>query len=50
MIAKNNLAIAIPIAIAKLSDWVKNLAAVFQPMRSKNQNQSHLVRAIFSAL
>ena len=50
MIAKNNYAITVTIAIATLSYWVKNLAAVFQPVRSKNQNQSHLVRAIFPAL
>ena len=25
------------IAIAKLSDWLKNLAPVFQPMRSKTK-------------
>ena len=46
MIAKNTYAIA----IATLSGWLKNLAAVFQPMRSKNKNQSHLVRAIYPAL
>ena len=38
MIAKNTCAIA----IATLSGWLKDLEAVFQPMISKNQNQSHL--------
>ena len=34
MIAKTTYAIA----IATLSGWLKNLAAVFQPMRRKNQS------------
>ena len=39
------------IAIAKLSDWLKRLAPVFQPMTEKqNQNQSRHVRVIFPAL
>ena len=36
------------IAIATLSDWLKKLAPVFQPMTE--QNQSHLARVIFPAL
>ena len=36
------------IAIATLSDWLKKLAPVFQPMTE--QNQSHLARVIFLAL
>ena len=36
-------------AIATVSDWLKNLAPVFQPNEKQNQNQSHLVRAIFTA-
>ena len=40
------------IKIATLSDWFKNLAPVYQPMRKKIQNQSRLatVCAIFPAL
>ena len=40
------------IAIATLCDWSKNLAPVFQPMRSKtkSQLQFHFVRVIFPAL
>ena len=39
------------IAIATLSDWLKRLAPVFQPMHEKqNQNQSHHVLVIFPAL
>ena len=36
------------IAIAALSDWLKRLAPVFQPIRIKTKNQSHNVRVIFS--
>ena len=35
------------IAITKLSDWFKNLAPVYQPVRRKKKNQSRLARAIF---
>ena len=38
------------IAIATPSDWLKRLPPVFQPMRRKNQTQSHHVCMIFSAL
>ena len=38
------------IAIATPSDWLKRLAPVFQPRRSKTKNQSHHVRVIFPAL
>ena len=37
------------ITIATLSDWLENLAPVFQPMRRKNRNHSFLVRVIFRA-
>ena len=36
------------IAIATLSDWLKRVAPVFQPMRSKSKTmQSHDVRVIY---
>ena len=35
------------IAIAALSDWLKRLAS-FSTNETQNQNQSHLVRVIFS--
>ena len=39
------------IAIASPSDWLKRLAQVLQPMRSKTKiNQSRHVRVIFPAL
>ena len=39
------------IAIATLSDWLKNSAAAsFSTNEKQNQNQSRLVRVIFSAL
>ena len=40
------------VAIATLSDWLKNLAPSFQPMRSRSKTKSspHLVRATFPAL
>ena len=44
MTVKSNCAIAIAI----FSDWLKNLAPVFQPTKKESQNQAHLVRAIFS--
>ena len=34
------------IAIATISDWVENLAAVFQPIRSKSKTN----RAVFKLL
>ena len=36
------------IAIATLSDWLKRLAPVFQPRRSKTKTNRHLVHVIFS--
>ena len=36
-------------AVAKLSDWLKNVAPVLLTKEKENQKQSHLVRAIFSA-
>ena len=39
------------IVIATISGWLKSLALVFKPIIWKqNQNQSHLVHAIFPAL
>ena len=38
------------IANATLSDWLKRLAPVFQPIKNQNKNQSHHVRVIFPAL
>ena len=35
------------IAIATRSDWLKRVAPIFKPMRSKNKTNSHLVRVIF---
>jgi len=47
MIIETNYAIA----IAALSDWLKNLALVFQLMRSETKtNRIGIVRAIFPAL
>ena len=37
MTVESNYAIAIAIAIATLSDWLRRLAPVFQPMRSKTK-------------
>ena len=37
-------------AIATLSDWLKSLAPVLLANWKHNQNQWHLVRAIFAAL
>ena len=50
MTVESNYVIVIVIVIATLSNWLKRVAPVFQPMRSKNQNQSHHVRVIFPAL
>ena len=36
--------------IAKLGDWLKNLAPFFLTSQKLNQNQSYLVRMIFPAL
>ena len=36
------------IAIAIFSDWLKNLAPLFQPTKKESQNQVYLVRAICS--
>ena len=38
------------IAIATPSDWLKRVAPVFQPMRSKAKKKSHHVRVNFPAL
>jgi len=46
MAVESNYVIAI--AIATLSDWLKRLAPVYQPMRIKKQ--SHHLRVIFPAL
>ena len=48
MIVESNNTIAIDV----LGDFLKNLAPVLQPneKQSQNQNQLHLVRAIFPAL
>ena len=37
MTVESNYVIAIAIAIAMLSDWLKRVAPVFQPMRSKTK-------------
>jgi len=38
------------IAIATLSDWLKNLTPVFSTNEKQKQNQPHLVCAVFPAL
>ena len=38
------------VAIATLGDWLKKSRASFSTNKKQNQNQSHLVRAIFPAL
>ena len=39
------------VAIATPSDWLKNFAPVYLPMRSKTKtNRRHLVHVIFPAL
>ena len=35
------------IAIAMLSDWLKNLAPVFQPMRNKTKNNRSFYARLF---
>ena len=46
MTIKSNWAIA----ISTLGDWLRNLAPIFQLVRSKTENQSHLELATFPAL
>ena len=38
------------IAISSLSDWFRNLAPVYQPMKRKTKDQSQLASAILQAL
>ena len=45
MTIESNYAIAI--AIATLSDWLKNLAPIFQPMRTSKTKTNHTLCARF---
>ena len=39
-----------PVTIATLSDWLKNLAPIFQPMESKTKSKGTLYVRFFRAL
>ena len=47
MTVESSYAIAIAIAIATLSDWFKDLAPEFQPMRSKTKTNRTLHARLF---
>ena len=47
MIVESAYAIAIAIAIATLGDWLKRLALVFQPMRSKTKTNRTMYAGFF---